>query len=323
MIGLAWALAAPGVDPVAAPDGYRWMEPAFEALAERAELQPARLHTELLGLTASGSPIWAFHVAPLRPARRKILVFAGIHALEWISTEVALDFLDEVLDVPLEDIEVTVIPVLNPDGRNRVEHDLREGHNRYRRGNWNGVDLNRDFAVNTEARAVWKAILPAYYAHSDTPLSQPETQALDRLLERERYDRMASLHAFGGYFYFPWSGRFERPDDWGDFVELGRAMEKAQGAHAYRTRQLSRWGFYFRAQGSELDHAYGRYGTQAFLIELTRSGFDPLHPRRSFRTYFRWYNPQRRERHVRKGVAALRALVSHDLQGSDAAPPSP
>ena len=322
MIFFACALAAEAVE-LRDHEGYRFIGPAFEELVERASAKPARIQTELLGLTASGAPLWAFHVVPLGPVRRKVLVFAGIHALEWISTEVALDFLQELIDVPLDDVAVTVIPVLNPDGRARVEHDLTEGHNRYRRGNWNGVDLNRDFGVNTEARAVWKAVIPGYYAHSDTPLSQEETRAIDALLERERYDRMASLHAFGGYFYHPWSGRFTRPGDWGRFVELGRAMERTQRAHAYRTRQLSHWGFYFRAQGSELDHAYGRYGTLAYLIELTRSGFDPLHPRRSFETYFRWYNPQRRERHVRKGVAALRALVSYDPPGSDDAAASP
>ena len=117
------------------------------------------------------------------------------------------------------------------------------------------------------------------------------------------------MHAFGGYFYAPWAGKWRRPDDHAELVALGREMERAQGPHAYRTRQLSRWGFFFRAHGSEIDHLYGRYGTRAFLIEITRSGFDPRHPIASVREYVRWYNPVRPERHVERTVAALHALI--------------
>ena len=86
-------------------------------------------------------------------------------------------------------------------------------------------------------------------------------------------------------------------------------MERAQGAHAYRTRQLGRWGFFFRAQGSEIDHLYGRYGTTAYLVELTRSGFDWRSPFKSMSTMFRRYNPENRDRHVNAGLRSMRVLV--------------
>jgi hypothetical protein len=307
----SWASTLP--DPRPVPEeatGYRFTGDFFVDLAERVAERPSVVTVENLGSSARGQPIWAFHVqrAGTTP-RRKVLVFAGIHALEWISTEVAVELLNELIDVPPPDVRVTVIPLLNPDGRTRVEGDLLDGINQYRRGNGANVDLNRDFASNTESRAVWRHVIPGYYAHSRTPLSQPESQALDRLLDRERYDRSASLHAFGGYLYFPWAGRFERPEHWAEHVALGRKMEAAQGPHAYRTRQLARWGFFFRAQGAEVDHIYERYGTLSYLIELTRSGADLRRPRHSLNTYFRWYNPKNVERHRKKGLAAVRALV--------------
>ena len=85
-------------------------------------------------------------------------------------------------------------------------------------------------------------------------------------------------------------------------------MEAAQGPRAYKTRQLSRWGFFFRALGTEIDHLYGEYGTYAFLIELTRSGINPLKPA-DWKTRFRWYNPRKPTRHIDKGLAAVRALT--------------
>lgn len=265
---------------------------------------------EEIGRSTWGAPIWAVHVKrPGTTPSRRVLVFAGIHALEWISSEVAFDLLESLIEHPPADVSVTVIPLLNPDGRSKVEKDLLAGQNAYRRGNGANVDLNRDFAVHADARAIWRHVIPGYYAHSDVPLSQPESRALDALAARERYDRAASLHAFGGYLYFPWAGRFARSDAWSEHLALGRAMERAMGAHACRPMQLGRWGFFFRAQGAELDHLHGRYGATSFLVELTRSGIRPWTPR-DLDTYFRWYNPRNVERHRRKGVAAMRALIS-------------
>ena len=228
--------------------------------------------------------------------------------MEWISTETSTRFLEELVLHPPRGVEVIVVPLLNPDGREKVEQDLMAGKKAYRRGNAANVDLNRDFSVHREARAVWKHVIPAYYRSTRAPLSQPESRALDRLLARERFDVALSLHAFGGFVYTPWAGLWKRPDDWKAHHRLGTLMSQAQGAQAYKVRQLSRWGFFFRAHGAEIDHIYGQYDTLAFLIELTRSGLNPFQPS-SFKSPFNWYNPKKPERHVKKGIAALRALV--------------
>ncbi|MEQ1501771.1 MAG: M14 family metallopeptidase [Myxococcota bacterium] len=298
--------------PVAA---YTPVGIALAALADHARRAPDRVAVEAIGTTVLGEPIWAFHIAdPTVPVVRTVLVFAGIHALEWISTETAVQLAHDLITAPPPGVRVTVIPVLNVDGRLRSERDVAAGDNVYRRGNAGRppVDLNRDFAVNHEATSVWRHVLPGYHASSPAPLSQPETRALDALAARERYDRAASLHAFGGYLYTPWTGRWRRPEAWPAFVAIGRSMEAAQGPHAYRTRQLSRWGFFFRANGSEIDHLYGRYGTLGYLIELTRSGFDLAHPADSLRRYVRWYDPEEPRPHVERGVAALQALIRAD-----------
>ena len=302
----------------------RHPEPAYHFAAEvEAELaslaarRPGVVEARTIGRSVEGRPIVAWRVrrpgdgtafphAPREPQR--LLVFANIHAMEWISTEVALGFAEWLVAHPVAGVEVTVVPILNPDGRARVERDLLDGRNAYRRGNARGVDLNRDFAVNREARAVWRRVIPAYYATSPAPLSQPETRALDRLAAAGRFHAAVSLHAFGGFVYYPWAGSWERAPDRRDFVELGDAMVAAQPPRAYHVRQLARWAFFFRGHGMELDHLYGRYGTRAFLVELTRSGLSPLRPA-EWKRYFRWYNPRDPAPHVRSGVAALRALA--------------
>ncbi|MEZ5397957.1 MAG: M14 family metallopeptidase [Bryobacterales bacterium] len=309
----AWARAHPAPGPLPDPVArYHAIAPALGALAAAAAEKPGAVRVEALGPTVRGNPVWAFTVAePGEPVHDKVLVFAGIHALEWISTEAALQLLADLIAVPPRGTAVTVIPVLNVDGRLRAERDAWRG-NVYRRGNGATppVDLNRDFAVNREAHGVWARILPGYHATSPAPLSQPESRAIAALAARERFDRAASLHAFGGYLYVPWAGRWGRAADYPELLALGRRMEAAQGAHAYRTRQLARWGFFFRAHGAEIDQLYGETGTLAYLVEITRSGFDPAHPLGSWRTYLRWYNPVRPERHVERTLAAMRALIA-------------
>lgn len=285
------------------------MGPALAHLAALADQRPGVLRAEGIGQTLGGHTVWAFHVAePGVPVQREVLVMAGIHALEWIGTDAAMALLDELIARPLPGVSVTVVPFANPDGRIKVEADLTEGAvDRYRRGNLAAVDLNRDWAVHREPRAVWRHLLPARYEASPAPLSQPETRALDALAARHDYDAIASLHAFGGYLYHPWAGRWGRPDAWADHVITGRQMERAQGAGAYRTRQLSRWGFFFRAQGTELDHVHEVYGAQTWLVEITRSGLQRPSDRK---VPYRWYNPRDPQPHLRRTLAALRVLLT-------------
>lgn len=300
----------------AAVPGYRFAAEVYREIAARLRMGAHPVEVERIGTSIQGRPLWAFHAQGAGPTERRVLIFGGIHAMEWIATEVALEVLLDLADQgPPDGVRVTVIPLLNPDGRARVERDLLVGEENYRRGNAANVDLNRDFAVNREARALWKRWIPAYYRTSRASLSQPETLALDALADRERFHRAASLHSFGGFFYVPWAGRFHRVprQDRQELWALGRAMEAAWGTRAYRTRQLGRWAFFFRAHGAEIDHLYGRYGTRAFLIEVTRSGVQPFHPR-TWKWGFRTYNPLRERRYLKhrdRTVDSLHALIGH------------
>lgn len=291
-------------------------EPAYHFAAElHAEVaplvaaRPGVIRPFVVGETVDRAPIWGFRVSdPTDTPQKKLLVFANIHALEWVPSEIALTFLKEIALDPPRGVEITVILSLNPDGRAKVEADLLAGRNAYRRGNEENVDLNRDFAVNRDARAIWRHVIPKRYATSPAPLSQPESRALDALAAAERFDVAISLHAFGGFIYYPWAGLWERPDDWAEFQRLGRVMQSGMGAHAYKPRQLARWGFFFRGHGMELDHLYGTYGTKSFLVEVTRSGLSPFRPK-EWGNHFRLYNPVDPAPHRKQGLGMLRALA--------------
>lgn len=294
---------------------YRPVQEQLAAVAERVAARPEGLQAEVIGRTVEERELWAFRVpsrAPLPEGRApaRILVFAGIHPMEWVSVEVATRWLAELALHPPEGAEVVVVPIVNLDRRLEMEESLRAGRDRYFRTNAAGTDLNRDFAHNRASGALWRHLLPARYEVSEAPLSQPETRALDALARAEGFDVVVSLHAFGGFFYTPWAGRWSRMPaaDRQEHVRLGEVMARAQGAFAYKTRQLSRWGFFFRGLGMEVDHFYAEHGATSFLVELTRSGLDPLRPA-TLRSDFRLYNPLNLDHHVEMGVSALRGLV--------------
>jgi hypothetical protein len=315
---------APDPNPERA-EGYRFVADHFGELHALAEAHPEMITPFVVGHSVEQRPIWGFRIRhPGDEIQRTMLVFAQLHALEWIGAEVATTYVRSLLEYPprgLEEmmgglpagVEVVVVPIVNVDGRWRSEQDLiNDRVHTYRRGNARQVDLNRDWGINREATAFWRHFLPAYYATTEFAFSQPESRAIDRLaaegFETGPPDAVVSLHAFGGYIYYPWGGRFYRIDDRDEHERVGALMAEAQVGRPYKVKQLSHWGFLFRIQGAELDHFYGTYGSMSYLIELTRSGIRPLKPS-TWRDYFRWYNPEDPTTDILDGAGALLALT--------------
>ncbi len=305
----AGAGAAAAVAPAPHPEpAYHFAAELYAAIAPWVAERPGVVAPFELGRTRENAPIWGFRLRdPAVPVRGRLLVFANLHALEWVPSEVALAFLEDFAGAPIAGVEVVVVPSVNRDGRARVERDLLADRRVYRRGNAAGVDLNRDFAHHRESPAIWKLLIPRRYAVSPSSLSQPETRAVAALAAAEPFDAAVSLHAFGGFFFYPWAGRFARAPDAAEHHRLGRLMQAAMARHPYRPRQLSRWGFFFRGLGMEVDHLYAEHGTYSFLIETTRSG---LRGPADLAVPFRLYNPVDPAPHAAEGVRYLRALAA-------------
>ncbi len=306
-----WLKKHPAAEVEGHPEpGYRFLNEMHAELAPLVEDTPHVIRPIEIGRTVKKRRIWGYVLRdPGHPIHARMLVFAQLHPMEWVPAEVAVSFIQDFVANPIPGVEVTVIPVVNVDVRVRVEYDVTHGNDVYRRGNVNHVDLNRDFAVNRDAKAVWRRILPGYFGTTQSALSQPETQAIDKLAAEGQFAIALSLHAMGAFFYTPWAGAWSLPPDHKELIGLARTMQAAQGAYAYKPRTLGRWGFFFRAHGAEIDHLYGKYGSRAVLIEFTRSGMNPLKPK-TLKNRFRFYNPPDPDRHIRLGVQALRAAAT-------------
>jgi carboxypeptidase T len=291
---------------------YRFYVDVQAELAQRVGDHDERLTPFDIGRTVEGRPIWAWRVVdPGGPEiERRLLVVAQLHPIEWLGAEVATDFLLEMAAHPMPGVEVVVVPVLNVDGRLLVERDLEAGNlDKYRRTNGNRVDLNRDYTTNRTSDAVWQRLIPNRYTVSPEPLSQPETRALDALAATG-FDVSVSLHAFGGYVYYPWAGLWDRlpQPDRTEHERLGHVISAGMPTAPYHVKQLGRWAFFFKGLGMEVDHMYAARGATSFLVELGRSGFRPGHPS-EWGLDFRLYNPADPARATAQGFGGLRALA--------------
>ena len=121
------------------------------------------VHRFVIGHSAEGSPIVAVEVGdPASPFKE--LVVGCIHGNECAGIAVA-----ELLEtLPVPGVDLWVVPDLNPDG-----------HAAGTRENGRGVDLNRNFPWH------WRR-LRGIFASGPSPLSEPESRAVRRLILRVR-----------------------------------------------------------------------------------------------------------------------------------------
>jgi protein MpaA len=138
------------------------LAPMVEA-ATRRPGQPVRVRRFVFGRSVQGRPLVAWAYGPAT-APRTILVIGVIHGDERAGLTIA-DALRR-REVP-RGVRLWVVPDLNPDG---VAADTRQ--------NADGVDLNRNFPYR------WRHSSDPTFASGPRPVSEPETRAAMRLVER-------------------------------------------------------------------------------------------------------------------------------------------
>lgn len=145
----------------------------------------------VIGSSVQGNEITAYHYGQ---GDTELLFVGGMHGgYSWNTVEVAyelMDYLDKNEGVVPENIRVTVIPVLNPDGLQKIvgtterfsvdsvpENQVDTIPGRF---NANTVDLNRNFDCDWQASGTWQN---KTVSGGSAPFSEPESQALKNYVE--------------------------------------------------------------------------------------------------------------------------------------------
>lgn len=164
------------------------------AVCEAAKLQSSGARS------VKGRTIWVTDVQP-ENANLRVLVVGGIHGDELSSTSVALRWVEQARQQPLDATQVVhwrFIPALNPDGL------LSQPPQRV---NANGVDLNRNFPTpywERDAAVYWQKRTgkdPRRWP-GNKPLSEPESRFLNDEMKRFNPHLIVSIHAPYGVLDF-------------------------------------------------------------------------------------------------------------------------
>ena len=217
---------------------YRsWDEPGGirDELHAVAKDNPQLVKAEVLGHTYGGRELLALKVTQSARdvpdgSRPAVLYSATQHAREWISTEVDRRLLhyfidrwranDKTIKRLLKDTELWFVVVANPDGyQYTFDHErlwrknLRDNNGDGQITGVDGVDPNRNFHEHWNYDNEGSSTLTS----SDTyrgpaAASEPETRAMQGLLDRIKPKFQSNYHSFGPCILYPQGWQVGTPD---------------------------------------------------------------------------------------------------------------
>ncbi|MBF0547998.1 MAG: zinc carboxypeptidase [Candidatus Riflebacteria bacterium] len=229
-----------------------------------------------IGKTFEGRDILAMEVTENPDANQPkpaALIDGAHHSREWISMEVAMEALKEILEGYGKDQNLTrlvkerkiwFVPLVNPDGL--VYNQTKDGFWRKNRrpidGTHFGVDLNRNYGYQ------WGGLGASTDPSADTfrgsgPFSEAETLAIKGLAEREHFQVSVSFHSYSELILYPF-GYAKGVSCPGDptFKSLAQGMSQFNHYAPMKSAEL------YPASGDSDDWLYGTQKTFAVTVEI-------------------------------------------------------
>ncbi len=247
---------------------YHTYQELSEELAALAESYPAILRLTSIGRSVEGRELWAVkisdHPDQEEADEAEVLLTAAIHAREIITPEILLDLIhhlttrygqDTLLTRLVDERQIWLVPMINPDGHVRVEEgDIWWRKNcRINADGSVGVDLNRNFGYNWGWDNYGSSPTPYSETYRGTgPFSEPETAALRDFAAAHHFAAIINYHSYSRLALFPWSFTALHTSHHAVFMELGRNLTLASG---YEYGDLA-MGVLYSTNGDADDYFY-------------------------------------------------------------------
>lgn len=282
---------------------YRSFDDPYEGiriqLEQVADTYPDIVTLHEIGISVQGRPIIALRITG-NPDRRGflkqkpgVLFLATHHAREWVACEMAMRLIRyftenygvlQRVTTLLDETEVWIIPVANPDGYQYTftterlwRKNLRDNDQDGAITEVDGVDLNRNFdfywGYDDEGSSSQES---DFDYRGPEPNSEPETRAVTTFImkQKHRLKFIVSYHTFAGMILYPWwwkedtpsnddpifvalAGTRENPAIWSSLVDRGYIPGVAGDVYGSVVN------------GNFTDWHYGTARIPGFLIELT------------------------------------------------------
>lgn len=207
-------------------------------IGDGAEPLPEVMQTEtVIGTSVDGQDITAYHFGE---GEKEVLFIGGVHGgYSWNTALVAyqlMGYLDANETGIPEGVKATVIPVLNPDGLEKVVgtteafslEDVPEDSTARVAGrfNANNVDLNRNFDCQWKEEGTWQN---KTVSGGDEPFSEPESRAVRDYVETHNIAAVVVWYSAAGGVY---ASQCDGPT-MAKTLELTNVYAKASGYTAY------------------------------------------------------------------------------------------
>ncbi len=197
---------------------YHTQEEAYAEMDSVATAHPDICQLQSIGLSIEGRDIWALKISDnvtVTEDEPRVLYLGCHHAREIITIEIPLYIMHYLVDnygadslatFLVDNREIWIVPILNPDGREYVENvgDWRKNRRDNGDGTY-GVDLNRNYAYMWGYDDVGSSPNPGRETYRGTgAFSEPETQAIRDLMINYQFATCISYHSHGRLILYPW-----------------------------------------------------------------------------------------------------------------------
>ncbi len=204
-----------------------------------------------LGQSVQGRTLWGLKITDNPDTEEnepEVRIIGLHHGNEYMSAELPLNLafhlaqnysVDPTITNLIDNREIWIIPMMNPDGR--------EAGTRY---NAHGVDLNRNYG---------------YMPESTTPYSEPETRAIRKNALENNFGLSLSYHCSGNIVNYVWNYKHQRAPDDDAVVYLSEMYASHNG---YWVVEGYDW---YQTLGDCNDFSYGCRGDIDWTIEVQTS----------------------------------------------------
>src|SRR4051812_30370745 len=192
----------------AAAVGYHTVATLEQDLRRLAEEHPEIAELHEIGRSVEGRPLWALRIGERRDGARKVAFFGCHHAREWISVEVPFLLAEHLLgnssaepvQTWLQQAEVWVAPMVNPDGHEytRTDYRLWRKNRRPNHDGTIGVDPNRNYGYMWGTLNVsTSSLVPADETYAGPhAFSEPEVRAVRDLVAQQHFGGILTYHSY-------------------------------------------------------------------------------------------------------------------------------
>ncbi len=276
-------------------DDYRTSQQISDYMNALMALRPDLVTRQAIGTSLEGREIYAIRVtAPGGGPKPIILMNAVQHAREWITGSTGSYIMDQLvrnpdadprIDALVNDFEIILVPVLNPDGYAYTWSNDRMWRKNRRpppdTSGCYGVDNNRNWGAfwGSGDGSSGQACSETY--RGTGAFSEPENQAMrDFTLTLPGVVAYIDIHCYGRHILSPWGYRQAPPENIAELYDEfnNGLMERISAVNGIRWRGGPTYANLYSVSGGSKDWYLSDRGVMGWVWELRDEGSFVLPP---------------------------------------------